>query len=1087
MPSGSSGGDASKKKLRKRYGGASGLGAKASVPSSIAKELPQGLSTPRLPDGASFSSPAAFYIRKSFIPDANLPSPPKVGNPNGTILDQATWLGLRTKGSDATPTDVVLHATQLFKNFSDILRATGPEAKAQKQAAQKQAAQKSTSSKVALIQNASSQARSSQPTFSSQATEGGPASKLLGPAMQPPVSQATQKDAVSRLGPRSLFATCLRQVPTYLALAVESQALKEPEQQIDVVGQVYDDLETLGPVEGQGWVGLKRVVRSHAVLAVADAVRDRTIPMRSIKRLIETCIAETKSTQEAEQVLGAFCDSLKPGSGTSALDGKSLASVNPFGHCPKNGAQHRFANDLVKSFGKLCGGNSPVFRVMTRLLKERKMPLDWCFASDFMRKVSEAVSSVGGPDSAAASDFIQTVLRLCCGLHEEGEPHQEPSQLFMTTTTCPPSINLTVSGIATCLTTRALEDKLRHVSWGLDENESSTYESIIRPLETVGSDIIAAINSPSSATTFSAPGYLLHATMVLSSILTMRLFKCEFRPPLCSSLSIEVVVVGLSLLNRLHKNIPTDEERPTFQIPRQVCGIIRDIDMFLDGGRFNFEKLKHAVNVMAIVATGEPAVRPQSDENVDYFTEGPHSNETVRDFMAHLARASAEAFAKTEYARRDGIRTKSPTKTTVPAQLFAQEVCKRLPIQESTSPFMSREEEANIAVAEDENEGSEDELCRREVFKKDTMGGWAVTTPGRGAKPTYPALKKAPAVRSHTDFPSGPLSPVHSDSIYSHDENIAPTPCSEPSPVSPPSSGEISEQYPTPPTAATSPASDTPLVSQPFSRHEHRASLRARSQKLRAMSHGDNVTSRTQSVELISASLSRAGCPSSSDYERSSSEELSKQKQGKRRHPSLTDDDEYAPARKRSKQDVRTESKSHKRNRDDSEGGDSDMDISRKRSRYERFNSTRTLATPHQRSTYARAASAPPTSSPVSVEAHAVKTAFHSGYNSDGDDERDELSLDSINSPLVSSFFRKKKVNRAPARAFSRVSKTYRNSRAGSIARKAHAGIGKGRMAPRKSSAPTLSNMSSNVGESGSFIKMAREADDETSVDELAL
>lgn len=117
----------------------------------------------------------------------------------------------------------------------------------------------------------------------------------------------------TRKGTRSLMSSCLRQVPAYIALEEywQTQDDFEDDDDRDISAEVYEDLESLGACEGQGWRQLREVVRAHAVCLLRDAIEDEVLGPGTIQGLYQLCM-NVSAWNEAEEFLASYVSVQKP-------------------------------------------------------------------------------------------------------------------------------------------------------------------------------------------------------------------------------------------------------------------------------------------------------------------------------------------------------------------------------------------------------------------------------------------------------------------------------------------------------------------------------------------------------------------------------------------------------------------------------------------------------------------------------------------------------------------------------------------------------------------------------------------------------
>lgn len=78
-------------------------------------------------------------------------------------------------------------------------------------------------------------------------------------------------------GASSLLSMCLRRVPDYIRAEEEWRKSIDEDDDTDVCAEVYEELEDLGSVRGQGWSGLREVVTAHGVSLVNEIIKDKLV------------------------------------------------------------------------------------------------------------------------------------------------------------------------------------------------------------------------------------------------------------------------------------------------------------------------------------------------------------------------------------------------------------------------------------------------------------------------------------------------------------------------------------------------------------------------------------------------------------------------------------------------------------------------------------------------------------------------------------------------------------------------------------------------------------------------------------------
>ncbi|KAI6900397.1 hypothetical protein KC318_g1011 [Hortaea werneckii] len=107
----------------------------------------------------------------------------------------------------------------------------------------------------------------------------------------------------SRKGARSLMSACLCKVPAYVRLeescAQDEGASEDGER--DISNEIYQELEAYGSASGNGWAGLREVIRADGVAKLKDAIEGGLIPGKTIEALIQACSAH-EAIAEGQQI-----------------------------------------------------------------------------------------------------------------------------------------------------------------------------------------------------------------------------------------------------------------------------------------------------------------------------------------------------------------------------------------------------------------------------------------------------------------------------------------------------------------------------------------------------------------------------------------------------------------------------------------------------------------------------------------------------------------------------------------------------------------------------------------------------------------
>lgn len=106
----------------------------------------------------------------------------------------------------------------------------------------------------------------------------------------------------STTGCRSLFSTCLRQAPKYIAEEERLSKVDDPDTNIDMSSMVYSDLEEFGSMPGGGWEPLREMVRAHGIKMIADAIEEGLLGLSVARHLFYLCL-DISAYDEAQSII----------------------------------------------------------------------------------------------------------------------------------------------------------------------------------------------------------------------------------------------------------------------------------------------------------------------------------------------------------------------------------------------------------------------------------------------------------------------------------------------------------------------------------------------------------------------------------------------------------------------------------------------------------------------------------------------------------------------------------------------------------------------------------------------------------------
>lgn len=200
---------------------------------------------------------------------------------------------------------------------------------------------------------------------------------------------------------RSLFETCLREIPTLIIKEQRALEIQDLDNDVDVSSAMYSDLEQLNPLDTAGWKPLKKMVRAHGIAILADAIKESLINLPIARALMVVCL-EQGAYNEARTIVEAMMTVMEPLPKPESLD-SLLFSYNTSVTLQ---AMHTI---LLKSQSYRFG-----YIQLAKLFETGILPIEWIPTLDmveFWKKVIIDVTQ-GKPDAAEAALLLRTVFAL---------------------------------------------------------------------------------------------------------------------------------------------------------------------------------------------------------------------------------------------------------------------------------------------------------------------------------------------------------------------------------------------------------------------------------------------------------------------------------------------------------------------------------------------------------------------------------------------------------------------------------------------------------------------------------------------------
>lgn len=213
-----------------------------------------------------------------------------------------------------------------------------------------------------------------------------------------------KKNGDSNQGRRSLFGTCLRSVPAYIALEQAWADEEEPDSVTDVASSVYTDLESYGLSASGGWRPLRKVVRAHGIYILGVAIQDGSISPQIARGLIILCL-QAFAYSEAQTLCTYLLRSIPP------LARPKLASDRLFG--AETSISLQTLNDLSRQ--SECWNF--FFRMIASLLQDGIVPVEWISSPDMIHWWNRVIRSIVQDDAYAgeASNLLRTAMSISLG------------------------------------------------------------------------------------------------------------------------------------------------------------------------------------------------------------------------------------------------------------------------------------------------------------------------------------------------------------------------------------------------------------------------------------------------------------------------------------------------------------------------------------------------------------------------------------------------------------------------------------------------------------------------------------------------
>ncbi|MCJ1387788.1 hypothetical protein MMC18_000631 [Xylographa bjoerkii] len=219
--------------------------------------------------------------------------------------------------------------------------------------------------------------------------------------------KATKKGTPTRIeGARSLFSTCLRNIPAYIATEQHWVDQEDDDQGIDVALNTYVDLESFSSAENGGWKPLREVARAHGLTIIGDGIRDGSVGPAIARGLVILCL-QVSACDEAEALLKCLLNRLGPiAKPSTPSDGLFIPQTS-------------IALQTLRDFSNQSGRRRFLFSQLNSLLLAKIVPVEWISSQDMVSYWNQVIVSITQRDSYAneAVALLRTAvsLSLCSG------------------------------------------------------------------------------------------------------------------------------------------------------------------------------------------------------------------------------------------------------------------------------------------------------------------------------------------------------------------------------------------------------------------------------------------------------------------------------------------------------------------------------------------------------------------------------------------------------------------------------------------------------------------------------------------------
>ena len=230
-------------------------------------------------------------------------------------------------------------------------------------------------------------------------------------ALEALLRATTSEKTIDNSWHRSLYSTCLRQIPSYISEEQRLTTHDDPENETDIVSEVYTDLEAFGSAPDTGWESLREVVRAHGVSLVGEAIQEGLIELPLSRLIVSLCLG-LAAHDEAECVIESMVTLVKSRPSftkerTSLCAGNSHA-INKWAkshliHATPLTDEASHIVGTLKYYVLKTGRHGFMYRQTAAMLDAGVLPVEWISSKTMIECWNGVIRSVTQQDDHAQS------------------------------------------------------------------------------------------------------------------------------------------------------------------------------------------------------------------------------------------------------------------------------------------------------------------------------------------------------------------------------------------------------------------------------------------------------------------------------------------------------------------------------------------------------------------------------------------------------------------------------------------------------------------------------------------------------------